>query len=154
MSLSTFLKLVTFVSLAFVHSVGFAEESAKQFFAHYLDSYNANDPVAASQHYHQEVMITGVGSTPRVLSNDQMRQFLAGFLASQKSKDIVSFEWTSMNVFALSDKVAIASNVASRSDSKGKFIESAAGTFIANKINDQWKIVSLNIHSPENVITQ
>ncbi|MDC0603076.1 nuclear transport factor 2 family protein [Aliiglaciecola sp.] len=151
---SILLKLVTFVSLAFFQSTSFAEESAEQFFAHYLDSYNAHDPVAASQHYHQEVMITGVGSTPRLLSNEQMKQFLAGFLASQKSNDIVSFEWASMNVFSLSDKVAIASNIASRSNSQGEFIENAAGTFIANRINNQWKIVSLNIHASENVIAQ
>lgn len=127
-------------------------QTANSFFVHYLDSYNAFDAVNAASHYHDQVLVTGTASTPQYLTRADMQKLLTGFLAQQKSQKVEKFAWSSFNLHGLSDKVAIASNTASRYDAKGELVSQGAATFVAHKMGGDWKIIALNLHAPEQLI--
>jgi ketosteroid isomerase-like protein len=126
-----------------------SNSEAYQFFAHYLDAYNDFDAKAAAVNYHEKVSITGIGSTLRVNTNQDMQNMLGAFLQQLKEQGAVKFEWETLQVTMLGKNTALASNVAARYKQDGTVLNRAAATFIAFNTEAGWKILSLHLHSPE-----
>lgn len=129
-----------------------SSSAAYQFFAHYLDAYNNFDAKAAAAHYHDKVSVTGIGSTLRVNTNQDMENTLGAFLQQLKGQDVVKFEWETLQVSMLGKNTALASNVAARYKKDGSLLNRAAATFIAYNTEAGWKILSLHLHPPEHVL--
>lgn len=127
-------------------------EEATIFFERYLDAYNVYDPEAAAQNYAETVMVTGLDDTVRTLSRTDMKNLLARFLGRLEQNGVTRFEWETIQVRALSSRVAIASNVATRFMADGTVFNQASATLIAHKSEDKWQVVMLNLHPRENIL--
>lgn len=147
-SLCLILCLCTTCFIAYAEELANKKElSAKQFFSHYLDAYNQFDAKAAAHHYHSQVNVTGIGSALRVSSRDDMQKTLGAFLQRMKDDGVAKFEWQTLQVTMLGNNTAISSNVVARYNETGKFYNNGAATMIAHKVDNNWQIFSLHLHS-------
>lgn len=137
---------------AYAFSETSPKPSAKHFFQHYLDAYNEFDSLKASKHYAPEVLVSGIANSPAVMTQAQMHKLLDGFLARQKQKGIVKFEWETFQVHLLSDSLAISSSVAARYDENKRLVDRASAVMQAHLGENSWKITSLTIHDHNNVL--
>ena len=129
-----------------------AQTEATAFFKGYLDAYNAYDPDAASQNYADTALITGLGDTVRTMTREDMKNLLGRFLNNLKQNGVTKFEWTTLQVKALNDRVAVASNIATRFKADGTVFNTASATLIAHKTDGKWQVLMLNLHKPENIL--
>ena len=126
----------------------------RQVFDEYMAKYNHflshQELKQSPQLYSRDLMLMSGRNAPSVVKNHLFSKQISAFLTGLKQQGVARVEWEKVDIQLLSDKVALAANVAIRYTQSGKVHNRVGATYFLNKGPEGWKISAFAVHSAKN----
>ena len=126
----------------------------QQLFADYMAKYNHYLQTGKLHHapglYHPQVMLVSEQRVPTVVSEAQLYSQIEVFLDSLKNRGVSNVNWQKVDIHLLSNKMALASNVAIRYNQQGKVVDRVGASYTLSKHDQGWRIAAFAVHPVDN----
>lgn len=115
----------------------------------YLDVFNSKDPASIAAHFHIPCLAITPDGVRHFSSREQIESLFSATLGELAALDFARSRWSSARIKLFGSRTAMAAMVAVRFDSSGGELERIGATYTLQKIDANWKFVTLIVHAPE-----